>query len=280
MRVTLLGVRGSLPAPGPDFVHVGGHTSCVAIGHESASPTVLLDAGTGLVNYSRIDDRPFRGTVILGHLHWDHIMGLPFFRAGDHPEARVRVLVPEQGAPPRALLDRAMSPPIFPIDLDALGGDWTAATYDEGRHDVEGFEVLAREIPHKGGRSMGLRVSDGTSTVAYLSDHGPQAMGAGCHGIGELHDAALELASGADLLIHDAQYTMSELDLRWDWGHAAAAYAVRLAEAAGARRVVLFHHDPSRTDAQARQLHADAAAGSGVDVILGAELATFDLPAN
>jgi phosphoribosyl 1,2-cyclic phosphodiesterase len=260
VRVTFLGVRGSIPVSDAAMLGVGGHTSAVAVAHDGASPTLVLDAGTGLRQWGRhVGPAPFRGTVVLGHLHWDHIIGLPFFRAADHPEAETTVLVPAQpGGGPEALLERMMSPPAFPVVPTGLRGRWGYESYDEGTARLEGFDVSAREIPHKGGRTMGLRVSDGTSTLAYLSDHAPQDFGPGDDGTGALHEAALELAAGADLLIHDAQYTKAELPIRGHFGHAAAEYAVKLADAAGARRVLLFHHDPDRTDDQVEVL-ADAA---------------------
>lgn len=280
MRLTLLGVRGSRPAPGPDTVQVGGHTSCIALAHDGAAPSLLLDAGTGLVNYPRIDPGPFRGSIILGHLHWDHVIGLPFFRAGDIEGAQVHLLLPAQESPPGELLDRLMSPPLFPIDISMLHGNWSIGDYEAGVRRVEGYTVLARDIPHKGGRSMGLRVSDGTGTVAYFSDHAPQALGPGEDGLGSLHEAALELAQGADLLIHDAQHSADELVSRGDWGHAAADYAARLGEAAGVARVLLFHHDPGRSDAQVYALGRQVAERSRVPVEVAVELAEYDVVRN
>ena len=95
MRLHLCGVRGSTPAPGPDFVEIGGHTSCIAIARdEDAHPTLVLDAGTGLRTVTcLLGERPFDGTILLTHLHWDHTQGLPFFRAGDRPDAGVRQFV-------------------------------------------------------------------------------------------------------------------------------------------------------------------------------------------
>ena len=251
MHVLFCGVRGSTPAPGPEFVRYGGNTSCVALSRAGSDvPTLVLDAGTGLQQLTRfLDGRPFRGTILLGHLHWDHTHGIPFFRAGDHPDSKVTLLMPAQGDPVE-VLSRAISPPHFPITPEQLRGEWHFGSVEEGEHDVEGFSVLAREIPHKGGRAFGYRVTDGASSVAYLSDHAPAATAGGPDGFGEYHDAALALARDVDVLIHDAQYTAEEFPARKDWGHSAIDYAVGLAEKAGARWLVLFHHDPSRTDDQ------------------------------
>lgn len=250
MRIHLCGVRGSTPAPGPEFVRYGGNTSCVAIAGDGADPTLLLDAGTGLARVSRLlRGRPFQGTILLGHLHWDHTHGLPFFRSGDQDRAAVRLLLPAQGSgSAEELLGRAMSPPHFPITPGELRGSWSFGHVQEGRLEVEGFAVIAREIPHKGGRTFGYRISDGTHTVAYLSDHNPSVLGDGPEGFGAYHEAAIELAGGADVLIHDAQYTPEEFPARRALGHSAVNYAVGLGEAAGVGQVVLFHHDPRRTD--------------------------------
>src|SRR5690606_20288355 len=147
------------------------------------------------------------------------------------PDARVTLLVPEQGTAAEALLERMMSPPTFPITPDQLRGSWTFATYDAGDLEIEGFDVRAREIPHKGGRTMGLRVADASASIAYLPDHAPHLLGPGAHDVGEIHPAARELADGVDVLIHDAQYTRAELPHRFGWGHAAADYAVELGSA-------------------------------------------------
>jgi phosphoribosyl 1,2-cyclic phosphodiesterase len=250
VRLLVCGVRGSTPAPGADFVRYGGHTSCIAVlADEDESPRLVLDAGTGLQCLSRyLDGEAFVGTILLGHLHWDHTHGLPFFPAGYHPNAKVTLLLPEQGVDAEELLERAFSPPHFPIVPRQLGDGWSFDNIKEGDHDIEGFSVLAREIPHKGGRTFGYRVSDGHASIAYLSDHSPIALGEGPDGFGPYHEAALTLADGVDILIHDAQHTGAEFSAKSYMGHSSIDYAVGLGREAGARKVLLFHHDPPRTD--------------------------------
>lgn len=258
MHITFCGVRGATPAPGPEFVRYGGHTPCVAIGHADDAPTLVLDGGTGLrVLGALLDGAAFRGTLLIGHCHWDHLQGLPFFLAGDRDDAQVRLLLPRQGeGGPLDLLDRFFSPPFFPIDVRGLQGDWQIEWHDAGQHELEGFSVLSRDLPHPGGRALGARVTDGHSTLAYVVDHGPQLLGRGPDGFGPYHEAALELADGADLLIHDAPYTAAEHPARSSYGHAAMPYALGLAAEAGARRLVLFGHDPGRTDDQLDEIVA------------------------
>ena len=123
----------------------------------------------------------------------------------------------------------------------------------------------------------GLRVSDGHSSLAYLSDHSPHDIGPGEDGLGELHPAAMELADGVDLLIHDAQYTANELPTRWTWGHAAANYAITLGRACNVGKVLLFHHDPSRTDDQVLAMGEMLRPDDGLDVEVAVERSVISL---
>jgi phosphoribosyl 1,2-cyclic phosphodiesterase len=252
VHIHLCGVRGSTPAPGAEFIRYGGHTSCVAVAHDDgAAPGLILDAGTGLRKATALlSGGPFTGTIILTHLHWDHVHGLPFFAAGDRADARVTLLLPEQdgAADAEALLARGMSPPHFPIAPSGLRGEWSFGALAPGPFKAEGFTIEAREVPHKGGRTFGYRVSDGHSVIAYIPDHCPTALGPGPEGWGEYHRAAVGLAADADLLIHDSYLLPDEVAAEAPFGHAAADYAVGLARRARARRVMLFHHKPDRTD--------------------------------
>jgi phosphoribosyl 1,2-cyclic phosphodiesterase len=263
VNLLICGARGSTPSPGAEFVRYGGHTACVAVARDGEEPHLVLDAGTGLRRLTRaLDDRPFRGTILIGHLHWDHTQGLPFFRSGDMPGASVRVLIPEQGDA-SAVLARVMSPPHFPVRCEDLRGAWSIGSLDEGEHDIEGFGVVARDIHHKLSRTFGFRVTDGARTFAYLSDHWQTALGV-------YDDAARALATGADLLVHDAQYTVEEFAERADFGHSTIEHAIGLAEACGVPRVLLFHHDPDRTDDDLDAI-VDKCAGGPVEVSAAVE---------
>jgi phosphoribosyl 1,2-cyclic phosphodiesterase len=273
VRIDVLGVRGSTPAPGAAFVRYGGNTSCVAVSADrDDGPTLVLDAGTGLRGLAGLlPDGVFRGTILLSHLHWDHTHGLPFAPAIDDPRAEVRILVPAQGADPEGVLEQMMQPPHFPIRPSELRGALEFAPLEEGVHRIGAFEVLAREIPHKGGRTFGYRISDGRSSMAYLPDHGPVALGPGDDGFGPLHDAALELAADVDVLFHDGQYTAAEFPARSTFGHSAVDYAVTLAERAGVARLVLFHHDPARTDDAEDALVAELRQRTSIPIDAAAE---------
>jgi ribonuclease BN (tRNA processing enzyme) len=280
LRIHLCGVRGSTPAPGIDFIRYGGHTSCVALAQDGARvPTLILDAGAGVQRVTGLlQGAPFDGTILLSHLHWDHVVGLPFFAAADNEHARVSVLLPEQEREKDAarVLAGIMTPPYFPVEPTELRGDWRFGTIAPGEREIEGFTVLAREIPHKGGRTFGYRISDGHSTLVYIPDHCPTTLGPGEDGFGEYHPAAIELARDADVLLHDAQLFPAELAAEADFGHSVADYAVELARRAGTRSVLLFHHRYDRTD-EALDGLAQRFKGASPEVSVAAENLVLDL---
>jgi phosphoribosyl 1,2-cyclic phosphodiesterase len=279
VRAHFLGVRGSTPAPGESFVRYGGFTSCVAIAHDGEdAPSLILDAGTGIRRASELCGAgAFAGTILLTHLHWDHVHGLPFFAAADRGDARASLCLPDQLDATSAsdVLARAMSPPHFPIGPEGLRGTWSFANLAPGTSQAEGFSIEAREIPHKGGRTFGYRVSDGDSALAYMPDHCPSLLGTGPDGWGEYHFEAMELAKGADALIHDAQMNPTETEAAIFFGHSVADYAVELARRAEARRVVLFHHGPDRSDEALDELGTRFAAEP--EVIVAAQSLVLEL---
>ena len=278
MRLLFCGVRGSTSAPGIEFVRVGGHTSCVALAHDGEPWSLLLDAGTGIRRITKqLDGNAFAGALLLTHLHWDHVEGLPFFAAGDRDDARVRVLMPDQGANATDVLARAMSPPHFPIGPDGLRGDWSFEGIGAGKHRVEGFEVSAFDVPHKGGRTFGFRVDDtngagGASSIAYIPDHHPEAAA---------NTEIARVCAGVDVLVHDAQFLSSEQAIADAYGHATIEDALALSQLCTARTLALFHHGPARTDdevdAIARRFGGQAASGRGVEVIVAREEAVIEL---
>jgi len=279
VRVHLLGVRGSTPAPGSEFVRYGGFTSCVALAHDGDPfPTLILDAGTGLRRSKALfGEQPFAGTILLSHLHWDHTHGLPFFTAGDREGSRVNIMVPQQldGTGALEILSRGMSPPIFPVSPDQLRGQWIFTNISPGTQGLEGFSVSTAEIPHKGGRTFGYRISDGHSVLTYMPDHCPTDLGPGPDGWGEYHDQAMALCEGADVLIHDASLVAEEVAAQAYFGHAAAEYAVELARRSNVVRAVLFHHKPDRTDDELDAIGGRF--GPEPTVLVGAESMVLEL---
>jgi ribonuclease BN (tRNA processing enzyme) len=211
---------------------------------------------------------PFVGSILLSHLHWDHVQGIPFFGAGDRTGARADVYVPaEFGLSGRDLVARFMSPPSFPITPEGLKGAWTFTEIEPGPLRVEGFDVLPFEVSHKGGRTFGYRISDGGGSIAYVPDHAPAA--------GVSDDARVAMA-GVDVLIHDAQFLAHERPRAVDYGHATIDEAIDLARSVGAGHLVLFHHSPHRTDVALDEIGAEF--GVGGYVTLAVEGGVLDLP--
>ncbi len=231
----------------------------------------MLDLGTGLRFWGEtIDDSvPFVGSALVTHIHWDHVQGLPFFTPVLRPGAKFDVYGPpqtEHGTLAAAFND-FMRPPFFPVRTADLLGDIRFHDVWDADLELDGAKVMVRPVPHVG-LTNGYRVEMGGAVVAYLSDH--QMPADGSHAIS---DAVLDLCDGADLLIHDAQYTVEEFPAKSTWGHCTVDYAVHVARESGARRLALFHHDPTHHDdfvddilAHARKL----AKGTGVEEVVAA----------
>jgi ribonuclease BN (tRNA processing enzyme) len=275
VRIELLGVRGSTGAPGADHVRYGGHTSCIAVRADpSTAPTLALDAGTGLRSLTdMLGGAAFDGSIVLSHLHWDHMQGLPFFAAGDREAARVDLHLPAQeGRSGRDLLAQSFAPPSFPIPPEGLQGRWAFHAMSEGRHRIAGFEVVAVDVEHKGGRTFGLRVDDEHGSLAYVPDHAPMA---------GVSAELMDVLHGVDVLLHDAQFLEGERPVAVDYGHSTVQDAVRLAQSCGARQLVLLHHSPARTDDALDEI-ADWAPGLAPEltVVVGREGMAIDIGAN
>jgi ribonuclease BN (tRNA processing enzyme) len=225
LSLHVIGCSPAWPNPGE---------ACSSYLVEAGGRRFLLDLGTGALSQLLERDRDPVSAIVLSHLHWDHMQGLPFCPSLDVPDSRVDLYLPS----PRPLetLTGVMSPPYFPITPDGLGGAWRFLPSASGV--IEGFTVTVAAIPHKGGITHGIRVERDGVSIAYLPDHSPQVACA----------AAEELASGVDLLLHDGQFLPGEQALADAYGHATVADATAFAARCGARRLVLTHHAPGRTD--------------------------------
>ncbi|MGH8995843.1 MAG: MBL fold metallo-hydrolase [Acidimicrobiales bacterium] len=249
MKITYYGVRGSCPCSSDKQRRYGGNTSCVLV-EAGGEPPLMLDLGTGLRELGRTLDPPLkaegvplRANALLTHLHYDHILGLPFFSPLRDPGAVLDVYGPSQeGTTLHDVFASVVQPPFFPVHMGELRGELTFHDLDgPGDFALGGIKVTVRAIPHRG-HTLGFRLEWEGRTVAYLPDHQAPVDRR------TVDQGVLELCDGADLVIHDAQYTDDEFVTMSDWGHSTFAYAVHVAAEAGARRLALFHHDPSHTD--------------------------------
>jgi len=286
--LTFWGVRGSVPSPGPGTSRIGGNTSCVEVhvgGHR-----ILLDGGTGLrplgehlqtLDTAFGEGDPLDAHLFFSHLHWDHIQGLPFFGPVFHPKTVLRCYS-GQGVTGtlREALQGQMATPYFPVDFSQIepGLRFRDVAVREEIHLDGGVSVYGVEGNHPGG-VFAWRISWKGHTLVYATDTEPDPR----------TDAALvALATGADVLIHDAQYTPEEYDGsdgrggRQGWGHTTMLDAAARAHAARVGALVLFHHDPQQDDdavaakeARARDVFGPALAareGITLDVTQGRKL--------
>ncbi|GIU83843.1 MAG: MBL fold metallo-hydrolase [Acidimicrobiales bacterium] len=243
--IRFFGVRGSTPCSCEENRRYGGNTACVVLEAAGSEP-IVLDLGTGLRLYGRTfaQDEPFRGHVLVTHLHWDHVQGLPFFEPINRTGARMDLWGPKQedGTSLETAFRSFMAPPYFPVGLEAFAGEFEFHDLGEDEVSIGDAKVRVRFVPHIG-PTCGFRVElDGVS-VAYIPDHQQPLNGAMT-----IDDAVLELCEGVDVLIHDAQYTEEEWARKSHWGHCTISYALHVARESGAKRLVLFHHDPAHSD--------------------------------
>jgi phosphoribosyl 1,2-cyclic phosphodiesterase len=248
ITVRFWGVRGTIPTPGPETCRYGGNTACVEV--RAGGELLILDAGTGIRKLGQAlsgSGVPIHGTLLISHAHWDHIHGLPFFAPAMTAGNRFRVYGSAGCGPHmRSILAGQMESPYFPLSLDDLPD---TLEFHELQHDsIDIGRVKVRTLPlHHPGLALGFRVEAFGRSVVYATDQEPFAAGNGAEPA--LDPRLLQFASGADLLICDAQYTAEEYRQHVGWGHSSVTDAVRLALASRVGRLALFHYDPERDDA-------------------------------
>ena len=254
MLVRFWGTRGSIAKPGPSTVRYGGNTSCVEL-RSSGGTLVVLDCGTGAHGLGQAlvtsGVSPLNGHILIGHTHWDHIQGFPFFAPLFIRGNEWHVYGPRGvGSSLRESLSGQMQSSYFPITLKELGATLHYHDLVEGTLEIGDIHVTTQYLHHPA-LTLGYRLEADGVTVVYSTDHEPHSTprvaGSGAPPAGEDVRHARFLAN-ADLVIHDAQYTAGELPAKRGWGHSTAEYAVETAVSAGVRRLALFHHDPTRND--------------------------------
>ena len=250
--VTFWGTRGSIPTPGAQTARYGGNTPCVAV-ESAGGHLVILDAGTGIrglgVQLVEKQNGAVKAEILLSHAHWDHIQGLPHFKPFFAPGNTVRIWGTRQGtASLEAILRQQMDPAVFPVPLDALSAKLTVQQVETPEFSIGDSRVRTMKLRHPG-TTLGFRLTPakGGPSLAYVTDN---ELGSGGH-----YDVPaswrkefVAFLSGVDLLIHDAMYTPTELEQHRGWGHSTYEEAVTLAQDTGAKRLVLFHHEPEHND--------------------------------
>lgn len=245
------GTRGSIPTPGISTQRYGGNTPCTEL--RIADRFIIIDAGTGIRPLGdclmrEFKSRPITADLLIGHTHWDHIQGLPFFTPLYMPQNRFSIhgVHGTLGTFPE-VLDRQMSPSYFPVDMKSMCSNPDIRELN-GPMQLGEARVSYHFLNHPG-ITVGFRIETPAATICYLSDHEPYGR---LNQQGEFSakedDAVARFAQGADLLISEAQYTEEEYKFRRSWGHSTFTDVIGLAVKAEAKQLALFHHDPAHTD--------------------------------
>jgi phosphoribosyl 1,2-cyclic phosphodiesterase len=275
VRVKLWGTRGSIAASGPDTIRYGGDTSAVEV-RSTNGDVIVLDGGSGLRPIGSTD-LPERIDILLSHLHMDHVQGLPFFAPMFDPEVEVHVWGPVSlSRTLRERLSRYLSPPLFPVRIRDLAN---VVLHDviPGTFQLGDIEVQADLICHPG-ITLGYRLSENGSSLTYLPDHEPAFGEQQYPGLPEW-TSGFDLASNADVLIHDAQYDDDEYQMKVGWGHSSFRHLAAFADVTGVKKVVTFHHDPGHDDERLDALHdqLEATVDGGFEIVRGTAGATLDV---
>ena len=258
MQARIWGCRGSLASPGPKTIEYGGNTSCVEV--QLADGTlIVLDAGTGIRELG-VRLAVERGRTIhlcLTHLHLDHIEGLGFFAPIWQADTELHVW-----GPPSALhsieerVARYFSPPLFPVQLSDVPARTVFHDVPAEPWTIGSARLTAERVFHPG-PTLGYRIDENGSALAYIPDHEP-ALGLQLDALSSDWISGFALAREADVLLHDSQYSEEEYPSRVGWGHSSIADSVLFAGIADARRLVLFHHDPLHADGELESLRERA----------------------
>ena len=242
MHLRLWGVRGSIPTPVAENLRYGGNTSCIEIRHGNLPP-LIFDAGSGLRGLGQSLLSEFAGggecIVFFTHFHWDHIQGLPFFVPLYRPDCKMTFYAVQDAALTDRLLGGQMCEPYFPVRMPAVAADLEYREMEVGGLVLGDLSIRPFPLRHPSGAN-GYRIDSDAGSIVYATDHE--------HGDAAIDSNLISVAAGADVLIYDAQYTPSEYASRRGWGHSTWEEAVRIAESAGVKQLILFHHDPLHSD--------------------------------
>jgi phosphoribosyl 1,2-cyclic phosphodiesterase len=282
VRVKVWGARGSVPAPGPEMNRYGGNTSCVQV-TLSSGEELILDAGTGIRTLGMHLLAEPQVNILLTHLHLDHIQGLMFFPPCFRSESTITIWGP---ASPEASLEnriaRYISAPLSPVEVRELPCEVSFRDTPASEWTLGSATVRAEAVTHRG-PTLGYRITEGDTTLCYIPDHEP-ALGSSLAELEREWISGFDLASGADLLIHDCQYTDDEYPHHVGWGHSGMNDALTFARRVDAKRVLLFHHDPLHADDYLDRLGAHAQqrwselGGDAVTVAMGMEGGQVEVP--
>ncbi len=237
-----------MPVSGKQFVIYGGDTTCLEIRTSRNDEIVIVDAGSGTRRLANqmLEEKRFEYTFLFTHVHWDHILGFPFFKPiyFEHARLKIHACSENQGNMDK-LLSRTMDAPYFPVPYEVVRARIEYHHDCRDKIDIDGMQVETIPLSHPN-KGLGYRFTENGRTFVFLTDNELEHV----HPGGKTFDDYVEFARGADLLFHDAEYTPEELPQRKGWGHSTYSRALDLALAAGVKKFGLFHHNQDRTDSE------------------------------
>jgi phosphoribosyl 1,2-cyclic phosphodiesterase len=279
MHIKCWGSRGSTPVSGKNYLKYGGDTTCLEIRTQS-DDIIIVDAGTGIrrLGNQLVSENRYDYNFIFTHAHWDHLMGFPFFKPLYSPRARLKMhRCPFHSKFVETVLSKVMAPPNFPVrysDLKAqlLYEDACPQTFEIGT-----VTITPIPLSHPNGGS-GYKFTENGKSFVFLTDNELGFI----HPGGRSREAYLEFSAGADLLIHDGEYTPSEYERQNEWGHTTYVDALDLGLKAGVAQLGLFHTNQERFDLEVDMIvedcrHRVAEAGSDMDCFAVSSDMAFDL---
>lgn len=247
LKIRFWGTRGSIPTPGPETAKYGGNTTCVEVRLDDGT-LIIFDAGTGIRKLGLALLREnFRQTInlFLTHSHWDHIQGFPFFEPADDPEMKINILGCKLTyGKLREILTYQMESKYFPVNFSDLKADITFKEINPGVHPIGSGNLSFLQLNHPG-TAYGFKLEDNSHTLVFLTDNELLPPGQ----ITTDWNTFVQFCRNADVLIHDAMWTREEAKTRAGWGHSSVDQVIKLALNANVKQhLILFHHDPERTD--------------------------------
>jgi len=243
LKIRFWGVRGSVPTPVRENLGFGGNTACVEM-QSSDGDTLIFDAGSGIRELGthliqQSGGKPLDIHLFISHFHWDHVLGLPFFAPVFSSKNAVTIYSSPYSDPLRPAIEGVLSAPYFPVEFDALPSRVSLRDVPSSGIHVGSMNVTPFPVRHPQG-SCGYRVEAAGAVAIYVPDREP--------GNKDMDQGIVDYCRGADVLIHDSQYTPEEYITHRGWGHCDWSEAARVARAAEVKRLILFHHDPTHSD--------------------------------
>lgn len=254
MKIKFWGARGSIPVSGRQYLKYGGSTTCLEISSVKGEH-VIVDAGSGIRLLGKEMGKNSHNTftMLFTHSHWDHVQGFPFFAPIYRKNTRISMMGCSFSSDQvREIIAKTMQPPGFPVRFEEISAKFEFQSLCSSGCELRGLRVVPIELSHPN-QGLGYKFVEGQTNLVFLTDN---ELGFKHPGGRDLEDY-VRFASGADLLIHDADFTPEEYSRRKAWGHSTYRQAVDLAIKAGAVSLGLFHHNQDRSDAEVEKIVAE-----------------------